>query len=118
MKNTVSFFQSDRDVPYVLGANAQIPVSIYCAHLANRVTSIIGSFTQAGKVIDAIEYVGITAHDVRHTTNTLKKFGNLGSGAFLFSYQHLLNEGSARVGLWGHDDNGPGSTIETYLLRW
>ena len=115
-------FNLDRDVPYVLGANAQIPVSNLLRPFGLKPRHIDHWIIHSGgkKVIDAIKYtVGITAHDVRHTTNTLREFGNLGSGAFLFSYQHLLNEGSARIGDYGvMMTMGPGSTIETCLLRW
>ena len=71
-------------------------------------------------MIDAIKYnIGITAHDVRHTVDILRKFGNLGSGSFLFSYQRLMAEGCVEPG-----DRcvmmtmGPGSTIETAPLHW
>ena len=63
--------------------------------------------------------VGITEHDVRHTVDVLREYGNLGSGSFLFSYQRLLGEGQVRRGDYGvMMTMGPGSTIETALLRW
>ena len=115
-------FNLDRDVPYVLGANAQIPVTNLLKPFNLKVRHINHWLIHSGgkKVIDAIKYtVGITAHDVRHTTNTLQHFGNLGSGAFLFSYQHLLNEKIVRPGDYAvMMTMGPGSTIETALLRW
>ena len=69
---------------------------------------------------DAIKYtVGITEHDVRHTVAILRDYGNLGSGSFLFSYQRLLNEGTVRRGDYGvMMTMGPGSTVETALIRW
>ena len=116
------YFNLDRDVPYVLGANAQIPVENLLKRFGLKQRHIQHWLIHSGgkKVIDAIKYtVGITAHDVRHTTNTLKQFGNLGSGAYLFSYQHLLQENSIRKGDYGvMMTMGPGSTIETALLRF
>ena len=115
-------FNLDRDVPYVLGANAQIPVENLLKPFGLKPRHIQHWIIHSGgkKVIDAIKYtVGITAHDVRHTINTLSEFGNLGSGAFLFSYRHLLSENSARRGDYAvMMTMGPGSTIETALLKW
>ncbi len=115
-------FNLDRDVPYVLGANAQIPVENLLKPFGLKVRHINHWIIHSGgkKVIDAIKYtVGITAHDVRHTINTLRDFGNLGSGAFLFSYRHLLNEGTVKRGDYGvMMTMGPGSTIETALIKW
>ena len=71
--------------PHVLGANAQIPVGNLLKPFGLKVRHIDHWIIHSGgkKVIDAIKYtVGITAHDVRHTINTLRDFGNLGSGAF------------------------------------
>ena len=63
--------------------------------------------------------IGITEHDVRHTHSVLRDFGNLSSGSFLFSYQRLLQEGRVKRGDYGvMMTMGPGSTIETALLRW
>ena len=116
------YFNLDRDVPYVLGANAQIPVANLLNPFQLKKRDIKHWIIHSGgkKVIDAIKYtVGITAHDVRHTTNCLREYGNLGSGAFLFAYQNLLAEGSVRRGDYAvMMTMGPGSTIETALLRW
>ena len=72
------------------------------------------------KVIDAIKYnIGITEHDVRHTTSVLRDLGNLSSGSFLFSLKRLLDEGVVRRGDYAVlMTMGPGSTIETALVRW
>ena len=49
----------------------------------------------------------------------LQDYGNLGSGSFLFSYERLMAEGKVRRGDYGvMMTMGPGSTIETALLRW
>jgi len=72
------------------------------------------------KVVDSIKYnIGLTDYDVRHTSSILKNFGNLSSGAFLFSYQELTREGICREGDLGVAITmGPGVSIETSLLKW
>ena len=116
-----SFFL-DRDIPYVVGAYAERPVDrLLNAHgLKRRDISHWVVHSGGKKVIDAIKYnIGITEHDVRHTTSVLRDFGNLSSGSFLFSYQRLLDEGVVRRGDYGVlMTMGPGSTIETALVRW
>ncbi len=116
-----SFFL-DRDIPYVVGQYAERPVNrLLNAHgLKRRDISHWLVHSGGKKVIDAIKYnVGITEHDVRHTTSVLRDYGNLSSASFLFSYQRLLEEGVVRPGDYGvMMTMGPGSTIETALLRW
>ena len=58
-------------------------------------------------MIDAIKYtVGIVVHDVRHTVNTLRDFGNLGSGGIsLLAIGHLLKEGNVKRGDYGVSDD-------------
>ncbi len=116
-----SFFL-DRDIPYVVGAYAERPVDrLLNAHgLKRRDISHWIVHSGGKKVIDAIKYnVGITSYDVRHTTSVLRDYGNLSSASFLFSYQRLLQEGKVRRGDYAvMMTMGPGSTIETALLRW
>lgn len=116
------YFNLDRDVPYVLGANAHIPVAKLLKPFSIKIRDVDHWLVHSGgkKVIDAIKYtIGITAHDVRHTTHVLRNYGNLGSGSFLFSYEHLLQERSVKRGDVGiMMTMGPGSTIETALLKW
>lgn len=116
-----SFFL-DRDIPYVVGANAEIPLrklldahSLRPRHIAHWLVHSGGK-----KVVDAIKYnVGLSDHDVRHTHAILRDFGNLSSGSFLFSYQRLLEEGKVKRGDYGvMMTMGPGSTVETALIRW
>jgi polyketide synthase Type III len=115
-------FHLDRDVPYVLGTHAEIPVKALLARHGLKRRHISHWLIHSGgkKVIDAIKYtVGITEHDVRHTVGVLRDHGNLGSGSFLFSYKRLMEEGTVRSGDHGlMMTMGPGSTIETALLRW
>jgi polyketide synthase Type III len=116
-----SFFL-DRDIPYVVGANAERPIrrlldafGLKRRHIAHWIVHSGGK-----KVVDAIKYnVGLSDWDVRHTHSVLRDYGNLSSGSFLFSYQRLLQEGRVRRGDYAvMMTMGPGSTVETALLRW
>ncbi len=115
-------FFLDREIPYVLGVNVEKPVGrLLGAHgLKRRDISHWIVHSGGKKVIDAIKYnIGITAFDVRHTTSVLRDYGNLSSASFLFSYKRLLEEGRVRRGDYAvMMTMGPGSTIETALLRW
>jgi 3,5-dihydroxyphenylacetyl-CoA synthase len=115
-------FNLARDVPYVLGTHAETPVTALLDRFGLKRRHIAHWLVHSGgkKVIDAIKYtVGITEHDVRHTVGVLRDFGNLGSGSFLFSYQRLVAEGKVRRGDYGvMMTMGPGSTVETALIRW
>ncbi|GDX83506.1 hypothetical protein LBMAG42_53170 [Deltaproteobacteria bacterium] len=120
-QNKFSFYL-DRDIPYVVGANAEKPLTrLLDAHGLKR-RHIAHWLVHSGgkKVVDAIKYnIGITEHDVRHTHSVLRDFGNLSSGSFLFSFQRLLQEGRVKRGDYGvMMTMGPGSTIETALIRW
>ena len=115
-------FHLDRDVPYVLGSHADKPVRKLLDKQRLKVRDIDHWIVHSGgkKVIDAIKYtVGLTAYDMRNTIAVLKDYGNLGSGSFLFSYKRLCTEKKTKVGDYGvMMTMGPGSTIETALLRW
>jgi len=115
-------FHLARDVPYVLGEHADIPVRDLLGRHGLHVRDISHWLVHSGgkKVIDAIKYtVGITAHDVRHTVGVLRDMGNLGSGSFLFSFERLVQERRVRRGDYCvMMTMGPGSTVETALLRW
>ncbi|GGZ41669.1 3,5-dihydroxyphenylacetyl-CoA synthase DpgA [Streptomyces poonensis] len=116
-----SFFL-DPEVPYVVGAHAEETVDRLLGDAGLRRSDIAHWVIHSGgrKVIDAVRVnLGLTRHDVRHTLSVLRDYGNLSSGAFLFSFRQLWEEGTVRPG-----DHavlmamGPGSTIETALLRW
>jgi predicted naringenin-chalcone synthase len=115
-------FYLDRDIPYVLGTHVEKPVNRLLARAGLKRRDIQHWIIHSGgrKVIDAMKYnLGITNYDVRHTLRVLQDFGNLSSGAFLFSYQLLLAERLARSGEYGvMITMGPGSTIETCLIRF
>ena len=115
-------FYIDRDVPYVVGANAETVLGALLADTPVRQNDISHWILHSGgkRVIDSVRVnLGLSAHDVRHTLSVLRDYGNLSSGSFLFSYQRLLAEGRTAPGDHGvFMTMGPGSTIETALLRW
>jgi 3,5-dihydroxyphenylacetyl-CoA synthase len=116
-----SFFL-DPDVPYVVGAHAEPVVDRLLAGTGLRRSDISHWIVHSGgkKVIDAIRVnLRLTRHDVRHTVDVLRDYGNLSSGSFLFSYERLIGEGVAKRGDYGVlMTMGPGSTIETALIQW
>ncbi|WP_208761144.1 3,5-dihydroxyphenylacetyl-CoA synthase DpgA [Micromonospora orduensis] len=116
-----SFFL-DPDVPYVVGAHAERVVDALLSRAALGRSDIAHWIVHPGgkKVIDAVRVnLELTHHDLRHTTEVLRSYGNVSSSSFLFAYQNLVDEGAARPG-----DRavmmtmGPGSTIESALLTW
>ena len=116
-----SFFL-DPQIPYVVGANVEGTINGLLAGCGLRRSDIVHWVVHSGgkKVIDAIRInLGLSAHDVRHTTSVLRDYGNLSSGSFLFSYERLMNEGKVANGDYGvMITMGPGSTIESALLQW
>jgi len=115
-------FRLHKDVPYVVGANAPTVVDRLLEGTGLRRRDIAHWLVHSGgrKVIDAISAnLMLTSHDMRHTIDVLREHGNMSSGSFLFSYARLLDEGQVRPGDWGvMMTMGPGSSIETALLRW
>jgi len=115
-------FYLDPDIPYVVGAHAERVVDRLLDGAGLRRSDIAHWLVHSGgkKVIDAVRVnLGLTRHDLRHTTEVLRDYGNLSSGSFLFSYERLLQEGGARAGDHGVlMTMGPGSTIETALVQW
>lgn len=116
-----SFFL-DPQIPYVVGAHAELAVDRLLTGAGLRRSDIRHWVLHSGgkKVIDAVMVnLGLSRHDVRHTVSVLRDHGNVSSGSFLFSYQRLLDEGVVRRGDHGVlMTMGPGSTIETALVRW
>jgi 3,5-dihydroxyphenylacetyl-CoA synthase len=116
-----SFFL-DPEIPYVVGAHAELVVGRLLAGTGLRRSDITHWLVHSGgkKVIDAVRVnLGLTRYDLRHTTDVLRDYGNLSSGSFLFSYQRLLREGLTKPGDYGVlMTMGPGSTIETALVQW
>jgi 3,5-dihydroxyphenylacetyl-CoA synthase len=116
-----SFFL-DPDIPYVVGAHAELVIDRLLSGAGLRRSDIRHWLLHSGgkKVIDAVRVnLGLTRHDVRHTIGVLRDYGNLSSGSFLFSYERLLSEGVTKPGDYGVlMTMGPGSTIETALIQW
>jgi polyketide synthase Type III len=115
-------FYLDPDIPYVVGAHAELVLDRLLAGTGLRRSDISHWLVHSGgkKVIDAVRVnLGLTRHDVRHTIGVMRDYGNLSSGSFLFSYERLLREGAAKPGDYGVlMTMGPGSTIETALVQW
>jgi polyketide synthase Type III len=120
-QSKLSFFL-DPDIPYVVGAHAELVVGRLLAGTGLRRSDISHWIVHSGgkKVIDAIRAnLRLTRYDVRHTIDVLRDFGNLSSGSFLFSYERLLAENVTKPGDYGvFMTMGPGSTIETALIQW
>ncbi|TXL86007.1 3,5-dihydroxyphenylacetyl-CoA synthase DpgA [Streptomyces sp. IB2014 016-6] len=116
-----SFFL-DRDVPYVVGANAEEVVDRLLGGTGLERADIDHWLVHSGgkKVIDSVKVnLGLSTYALRHTTGVLRDYGNLSSGSFLFSYERLMEEGRVRRGDYGVlMTMGPGSTIETALVQW
>jgi 3,5-dihydroxyphenylacetyl-CoA synthase len=116
-----SFFL-DPEIPYVVGAHAELVVDRLLAGTDLRRSDIRHWLVHSGgkKVIDAVMVnLGLTRYELRHTTGVMRDFGNLSSGSFLFSYERLLNDGVVSSGDYGVlMTMGPGSTIETALVQW
>jgi 3,5-dihydroxyphenylacetyl-CoA synthase len=116
-----SFFL-DPDIPYIVGANVATPVEALLRSAGASRGDVDHWIIHSGgkKVIDSVRVnLGLSAHDVRHTTAILNEFGNVSSAAFLFSYERLVNEARVREGDLGMlITMGPGSTVETALVSW
>ncbi|MFA7767442.1 3,5-dihydroxyphenylacetyl-CoA synthase DpgA [Streptomyces sp. NRRL S-448] len=116
-----SFFL-DPQIPYVVGAHAEIIVDRLLQGTGLRRSDIKHWLVHSGgkKVIDAVTVnLGLPRHDLRHTVGVLRDYGNVSSGSFLFSYERLLDEQVTQPGEYGVlMTMGPGSTIETALVQW
>ena len=117
----LSFFL-DRDIPYVIGRNAPIPVNRLLERHGLQKENIKHWVLHSGgkKVIDSIvANLQLSEDTVRHTRNILKRYGNVSSSAVIFALGELLKEGIAKEGDYGIlMAMGPGSSVETALLRW
>lgn len=120
-QNRFSFFL-DPQVPYVVGAHAELVVDRLLSDTGLRRSDVTHWLVHSGgkKVIDAVMVnLGLSRHELRHTTGVLRDYGNLSSGSFLFSYERLQQERVAAHGDYGvMMTMGPGSTIETALVQW
>jgi alkylresorcinol/alkylpyrone synthase/polyketide synthase Type III len=115
-------FYLDPEVPYVVGAHAEKALDRLLEGTGLRLSDISHWLIHSGgkKVIDSVRAnLGLSRHDVRHTTGVLRDHGNISSGSFLFSYERLRAEGVAAPGEFGvFMTMGPGSTIEMALAAW
>ncbi|MFI0983623.1 3,5-dihydroxyphenylacetyl-CoA synthase DpgA [Streptomyces sp. NPDC021093] len=115
-------FGLDPEVPYVVGAHAEAALGQLLESTDVPRSGVAHWVVHAGgkKVVDAVRVnLGLSRHDVRHTTGVLRDHGNLSSGSFLFSYRRLVDEGKVTPGDIGIlMTMGPGSTIEMALARW
>ncbi|MFF4326137.1 3,5-dihydroxyphenylacetyl-CoA synthase DpgA [Streptomyces sp. NPDC001591] len=115
-------FYLDPEIPYVIGAHAELSVNRLLDGTGLRRSDISHWIVHSGgkKVIDAVRVnLGLTRQQVRHTTGVLRDHGNLSSGSFLFSYRRLADESVVEPGEHGiFMTMGPGSTIETALVGW
>ena len=115
-------FYLDPDIPYVVGAHAELVIDRLLAGTGVRRRDISHWVVHSGgkKVVDAVRVnLGLTRHDVRHTSGVLNDYGNLSSGSFLFSYERLVRERVTQPSDYGvFMTMGPGSTIETALIQW
>jgi len=120
-QNRFSFYL-DPQIPYVVGAHAEIVVDRLLADTGLLRSDIAHWLVHAGgkKVIDAVMVnLGLNRYEVRHTTGVLRDYGNVSSGSFLFSYERLQQEKVTAPGDYGVlMTMGPGSTIETALVQW
>ncbi|MEV8510239.1 3,5-dihydroxyphenylacetyl-CoA synthase DpgA [Actinoplanes sp. NPDC051475] len=116
-----SFFL-DPEVPYVVGANAEVALGRLLEGTGVRRNDITHWIVHSGgkKVIDSVRAnLTLSRHDVRHTTGVLRDHGNVSSGSFLFSLERLRAERCTHPGEYGVlMTMGPGSTIEMALVRW
>ncbi len=122
MEGTKLSFYLDRDIPYLIGQNVEKPIKRLLGRHGLNVRDIDHWVIHSGgkKVIDAIQYnLGLTPHDVRHTLQILKNYGNLSSASLLFSFNELRKENWVREGDLGvFIAMGPGTSIETGLVSW
>lgn len=115
-------FHLDPEIPYVIGANAETALSRLLSGTGLEITDIDHWVVHSGgkKVLDALRVnLGLSRHQVRHSTSVLRDYGNLSSGSFLFTLERLNRENVVQPGDYGVITTmGPGSTIEMALIQW
>lgn len=119
--NKFSFYLHHNN-PYIVGQYIKKPVSELLNKHKMQVPDIEHWIVHGGgrNVISSVKLnLGISTHDMRHTTSVLRDYGNVSSGSFLFSYQSLLNENVVKKDDYGVCITiGPGAQLETALLQW
>jgi predicted naringenin-chalcone synthase len=115
-------FHLDRDIPWVIGRHVDRPVGRLLARHGLTVSDVDHWILHSGgkKVIDAVvDALELPDDAVRHTRDILRTQGNVSSAAVLFALQRTLADGTAVPGDVGvMIAMGPGTSIETALLRW
>ncbi len=121
INNKLSFYIA-KETPYVIGQNINKPVNGLLKKYGLKKRDISHWVVHSGgkKVLDSIKYnLGLSSYDIRHTTKILEEYGNLSSCSVFFSLQRLQEEGVAMRGDLGISiAMGPGTALETALLRW
>lgn len=111
-----------KDTPKILSQEITKPLHSLLSrfHLKREDISHWIVHTGGASILDGIEKkLELSSKDLRNTRSVLKKYGNISSGSFLFSYQELLNENSIKKGDHGvMITMGPGLTIEMALLSF
>ncbi|MBY0554668.1 type III polyketide synthase [bacterium] len=119
-QNRYQFFIG-KETPDLLGANIQKAID-YLLKDGPAQNEIKHWILHSGgtAILDKVEkQLSLNSTDLRHTRSVLKKYGNVSSGSFLFTYKELLSEKSAKKNENGiMVTMGPGLTIETALIRW
>lgn len=119
--NKFSFFLHHSN-PYLVGKAIEKPVQSLLKRFNLRIDQINHWIIHGGgkNVISAVKFnLGITAHDMRHTSSVLRDYGNLSSGSFLFSFERLQNEKVVVPGDYGILITiGPGAQLEAALIQW
>ena len=115
-------FYLDPDVPYLIGAHAELAVDRLLEGTGLRRSDIDHWTVHSGgkKVLDALQVnLGLTRHDLRHTVSVLRDHGNVSSASFLFSQQRLMHEGLVEPGDHGVMlTMGPGAQLEAALVTY
>lgn len=115
-------FELHHSNPYIVGKFINKPIEDILQKHQLTIQNIDHWIVHGGgrNVISAVKInLGITSHDMRHTTSVLMDYGNLSSPSFLFSYARLIEENVINKGDIGLMVTiGPGAQLETALLEW
>jgi alkylresorcinol/alkylpyrone synthase/polyketide synthase Type III len=108
-------------VPYDMALSAPHLISALLAKTRVKQSEIKHWVVHSGgkKVLDCALYsLNLCKYDVRHTLSSLQDLGNVSSGAFIFAYKRLVEEGRMEVGDYGvFMTMGPGAGLEAALFR-
>ena len=115
-------FELHHSNPYVVGKYIGRPIEAILKAHDIEIKDIDHWIVHGGgrNVISAVKMnLGLSNHDMRHTTSVLMDYGNVSSSSFLFSYSRLLEENIVNEGDLGLMVTiGPGAQLETALIEW